>query len=716
MAEKNKTKIYQSELGASGISLVNGQPESTESNPNFAYLDTISLYREMRDTMPIISAVMNAIKMSFVQTAFYFEPASDDKKDIEIKDFLEDVFFKEIDWSDFISQASLMMDYGYMFFEIVEFVRDGKVYYKKIAPRLPGSDDEMYYNKDRSEVGIKQKVYIDDSYVNIDIPPEKIFRLTINREGDNFRGRSVMRPMYMPFTFLKKLYKESIISAQRSAGIPEIINDSTTITPDEESKIKEAAKNIVNDCDSYLYHNRDQEFKYFVNPNNFDYVSLINVYESLILKTVLAQFLDISKEGNSGGYAQSKSEITFFLMFINSFLDYFTRRVNSVLVKRSVHLNFGDAPAPKLKYNNPSDESIDSIINRIKLLVDSKIITNNFELENIVRQKLDLPDIEKADEKNRDDDSGDSGDSDDKVNTEKDDTDLSLKSHDKLKLSEPRALTLAERRVNIAKFNQFLDKNEDSLKKNIKTSLNEYIQWLINASYQFAKTGVFPVVPPKFTQQKNSLKSNLNTAFNEFVEFGKTEASNEMGVDRSKVDSSSKKIVKVTSSSVADDLFLDLKTAAALSAANGLKGKGTPREIKNFISDSLEKKIDQKSNTISSVNTIGMVNLGRNNAFDDNEDDIWGYTYSAVLDDVTTNMCKSLDGRTVRKKSELPDPPLHLNCRSIIVSILKDELEKPEINKPPKSIVDNISADIFQNKDIKNPFIKKDSRAARVYR
>lgn len=53
-----------------------------------------------------------------------------------------------------------------------------------------------------------------------------------------------------------------------------------------------------------------------------------------------------------------------------------------------------------------------------------------------------------------------------------------------------------------------------------------------------------------------------------------------------------------------------------------------------------------------------------------------GYQYSAILDDVTTNICGALHGKKFAAGDE-PIPPLHFNCRSVLIPITKYEEFKP---------------------------------------
>ena len=52
-----------------------------------------------------------------------------------------------------------------------------------------------------------------------------------------------------------------------------------------------------------------------------------------------------------------------------------------------------------------------------------------------------------------------------------------------------------------------------------------------------------------------------------------------------------------------------------------------------------------------------------------------GFEYSSALDDTTTSICKKINGKIWKKLDDIPKelyPPIHPNCRSIIIGIVGD--------------------------------------------
>lgn len=69
--------------------------------------------------------------------------------------------------------------------------------------------------------------------------------------------------------------------------------------------------------------------------------------------------------------------------------------------------------------------------------------------------------------------------------------------------------------------------------------------------------------------------------------------------------------------------------------------------------------------------TTEVMNKGRKEFFD-KSDAVEAYQYSALLDDRTSDVCAGLDGK-IFEKNEAPIPPLHFNCRSLLIPITKYE-------------------------------------------
>ena len=85
-----------------------------------------------------------------------------------------------------------------------------------------------------------------------------------------------------------------------------------------------------------------------------------------------------------------------------------------------------------------------------------------------------------------------------------------------------------------------------------------------------------------------------------------------------------------------------------------------------------------------------VMNRGRLAAFNDSGV-VAAYQYSAILDDRTTEICAGLHGKIFSNGQE-PIPPMHFNCRSLLVPITKYEDFEVDTEVGGKSVNDFIEA------------------------
>jgi len=126
------------------------------------------------------------------------------------------------------------------------------------------------------------------------------------------------------------------------------------------------------------------------------------------------------------------------------------------------------------------------------------------------------------------------------------------------------------------------------------------------------------------------------------------------------------------------DWFTDLSVATKRSVANkvkiGLVNNKTPIQIGKTIKDALNLPRYQ-ANTLSRTLTRHVQTSARSDFIEENDDIIGEWQFIAVLDAGTTDICLSLHGRTF-KVGEGPYPPLHYNCRSEPVPVVKSTIAK----------------------------------------
>jgi len=124
------------------------------------------------------------------------------------------------------------------------------------------------------------------------------------------------------------------------------------------------------------------------------------------------------------------------------------------------------------------------------------------------------------------------------------------------------------------------------------------------------------------------------------------------------------------------DFEYAISKGARLALMNAIKD-GTPlSQVINLMDDKLKKASMVSIERYSRTKTTEIMNRGRVAEFEASKA-VHGYQFSAILDDRTTAICSGLHGKKFKAGSEVI-PPLHFNCRSILLPITIFEEFEPD--------------------------------------
>ena len=102
------------------------------------------------------------------------------------------------------------------------------------------------------------------------------------------------------------------------------------------------------------------------------------------------------------------------------------------------------------------------------------------------------------------------------------------------------------------------------------------------------------------------------------------------------------------------------------------------REVRGIVSKGFKdgelSKVNRHAEAITRTAVQHVASQARVSTWEANDDIVVGYQWVSVLDNRTTTLCRSLDGR-VYKIGKGPLPPAHINCRSTTVAELADDLK-----------------------------------------
>lgn len=389
-------KVSTVEIGRSGSNIFKGLVND-EYNPELQGVKAIKLYDKMRKSDGTVRAAMASVQLPIRRAEWHIKPASEDERDLEIKDFIEDALFEQmsITWDDFLRQALLHTTFGVMAFEKVFAVRNiegqDMIVWEKFAPRLPQTI--IRWEQADGTPGIEQLPPTASGMVSI--PAEKLLIFVNELEGENYWGVSLLRAAYKHWYIKSNIERIDAIAYERQGlGIPYVKLNSTHTDADI-TKAETLLQNLRAHEQGYLIEPDDitVEFKDMKANTTRDPARAIEYHDRLIVKSVLAQFLNLGSSTSGGSRALSEDQSGMFLQSVEAIANNIADTINKYAIKELVDLNFdGVTDYPKLDYSGVSRIDIDALSTSYQRLTQSGGIKASEADDRHFRGLMGLPD------------------------------------------------------------------------------------------------------------------------------------------------------------------------------------------------------------------------------------------------------------------------------------------------------------------------------------
>lgn len=193
-----------------------------------------------------------------------------------------------------------------------------------------------------------------------------------------------------------------------------------------------------------------------------------------------------------------------------------------------------------------------------------------------------------------------------------------------------------------------------------------------------------------------SYRDLIASQMRDAYEFGKKGAADELKVAAPATKRDSLAFIAQSAQSITDKQMAELTfivRAAILKRVRKNQLDDTIDEEGNYVTDAIDEVtaeakmlFDNKVSLTGAVAVAQALNRGRMDAYQANRASIYAFQWSAVLDQRTCPICQGLDGSVVdygTYNNSDWEPPIHIRCRCLIVAILADELNPPDITGYP---------------------------------
>ncbi|MHA1432040.1 MAG: phage portal protein family protein, partial [Candidatus Freyarchaeota archaeon] len=407
--------IYR-ELGHTGTEIWSGYIErptlsSTILSDDYLTDWTVDRIDRMLRSDGQVAALWRAISLSIQGAEWTIEPASGSKEDRAIADFVEKNLWPL--WPDFFRQALLYLPYGFMLFEVVYEPRDGQIYWKKLAPRLPWTVDRWYVKDGQLDRVVQYAQNPETGEMGYwEIPAHKILRFTNEQQGLGFEGTSLFRAAYKHWKIKDVLYKIAAIKHERwGVGLP-VGTLPQGATRQEEEEFKKVLKQLRSNEAAFVYlprgANIDESLKILVpqggQAGSGDIMEMIRHHDVLIARSALAEFLSLG-ETRFGSRAVSQDMTSLFLMNLEAIAKYISQVVTwgnpgeNRGIADLVRLNFGEeARVPTLRASRIKRTDVAGLMSAVARLFRAGALTPDEDVENTIRTMVGLPKKQKEKE------------------------------------------------------------------------------------------------------------------------------------------------------------------------------------------------------------------------------------------------------------------------------------------------------------------------------
>lgn len=605
-------------------------------------------------------------------------------------------------FDDCLEEILTAFDFGFSLTEKVFKTRaDGSLALKFLKTRNPNT--WLIHTDDQGNITkFEQRGVSKDLEIN----PEALIHYTVGQRFGNPYGRSDARAAYLAWFAKRQILRFYAIYLEKAASATPVARYDKNAPPEAVDDIYNAIKKLQ--AKTALTIPKDIELEFLETKNSGEaYEKAINIFNMFIGRAMfIPDLLGLHGAQTSGGaYSLGKEQIGIFLKHINRRRKALEDKINNEIIWPIVLYNFGFVDNyPKFKLRPISD---DVAIEGAKLWLDAmkgKLYKPTEEEVNFFRNIIKFPEGEvefnepppqlqlgpdgkplppnpndpnQAPPQPGEDDQPEG--EDEKPAPEQDDTKKKVLKLGKL---PPGSF---HKKVDFKMMKKQLDAFDAATMRDVRPVVSKIFENLFEQlrKKKVVQSGDISRIEDLKLRGLGALKQVLKKNFKELYREGWMQARSEIY----KSNFATKPTTALTTDQLEElldnELFQyigDWEYAVTRGARTEIiaaikDGKPISSVIDAISEDGIKSSL-QSLERYSRTKHTEVFNRARL-AFFEESGVVTGYQYSAILDDVTSEICRELDGK-VFEAGDQPVPPMHFNCRSVLIPITKYEDFTPD--------------------------------------
>jgi SPP1 gp7 family putative phage head morphogenesis protein len=649
-----------------------------------------------------------------------------DCDDENIKDFLKECLTEHLDglFSKKLLEVLTSFDYGLSITEKVFDYSDTMSAGKKIVLSKLKTRPPHTFEIHTDDFGnISKLIQYRDGGGNIELDPSKFIIYANNKEFDNPYGNSeINKGVYRAWWSKNAIIKFWNIFLERFGMPTHVMKIPNTASPGDKATAKKMIQNIQAKTGFTLPEGFELELLEVAGSSVSEYEKAINKYDTMIARSCLVpDLIGLSGSETSGGsYALGKEQFGIFYTTIAFERNNLERLVNKEIISPLVLWNFGSKAQAKFRFNTIDEERKKQDMQMfLEAVKGGKIPINgeqiNWFLENINAPMFDDEELEKIEsdkqalrdqltqnvggEEQKPGEEKQPGD-DKKPEQEKKPDAIPPKDDDKKKsdaddekkfASYFRALTPYEKKVDFT----LIENDQNTLLDEYLPQFGKLYKQIVNALVDDVRRR--KIIENKRLEQINKLQPKYIVRLTQLYKYLMQDA---IEKGRASVEGAKEfNILDAVTGLDDEDIIAWINQYADY--LGGVEAQEIMKRIRGVLVDGIRsgagirdivamistKFTDMDIVSVTQTSRIEQIvrttinkayNEVRASEYKSMASEIQAYQFSAIIDSRTSDICAELDGKIFPPADlDYYNPPLHPNCRSLIVPIFIDE-EMPE--------------------------------------
>lgn len=356
---------------------------------------------EIRRSEAQVALLMNAIQNPIKSANWDVEPFDqNDPVSVKQAELMKHIFFSQIDFNTFKHESLTTLPFGFSLFEMIHNVNMNHPKFgtfnglRALSFRSQKTIENWILEPKTGYLkGVNQYTY-SDLGGNQFIPGQFLLVITHSKEGDNYEGISVLRPMLGAYKRKDLYLKLAAIGVEKYAvGTPiGTVPKGKEKTPEFEF-FKQVLENYTSHEAAYI--TRPEGWLIEIMKNDFDASKIkeLLVFENTeMVNALVANFLILGMHGGGGAFALGSNLGEFFTSGIQAYADLVADAVNRMVIPNLVNLNFGPQQGyPKMKVTGISDKAGKELAETVKFLTDSRALDPDKPLKDHLRRLYKFP-------------------------------------------------------------------------------------------------------------------------------------------------------------------------------------------------------------------------------------------------------------------------------------------------------------------------------------